>query len=202
MRKVPTALFRVLVGIIVFAAVSACSTTDRAVWTSSSATAPAAGGSGKPLPSPTPTINAKQVLSTICSTIPTTLVASLFHSSGIKIEQDAVEQHGVWVSTGCGITGSGALSLSAFAQIGPASVSAQDGLTPLYQDSGVTDVHQLTGVGGADAAVEFRQKVDGITENLVCVAKQASTGTVVMGVVDADNHGYQPLIQLVSQLAT
>lgn len=142
------------------------------------------------------------MLSTICSTIPTQLVASLFHSSAIKVKQDAVEQHGVWVSTGCEITGSGALSLSTFAQIGPPSVSAQDGLTPLYDDTDVSDVHQLTGVGAADAGVEFRQKVDGIMENLVCVAKQASTGTVVMGIVDADNHGYQPLIQLVGQLAT
>ena len=199
MTKVLTAPLRILVGIVVFATVSGCSGTERAAWTSPSA-APTV--SAKPAPSPTPTVDAKQVLSTICSTIPATLIASLFHASGIKIEQGAVEQHGVWTSTGCGITGSGALSLSTFAQIGPASVSAKDGLTPLYQDSGVTDVHQLTGVGAADAAVEFRQKVDGITENLVCVAKQARTGTVVMGVVDADDHGYQPLIQLVSQLAT
>ena len=63
-------------------------------------------------------------------------------------------------------------------------------------------VHPLRGVGAADAAVEFRQKVDSITENVVCVAKQAGTGTLVMGIVDADDHGYQPLIQLVSQLAT
>jgi len=42
-------------------------------------------------------------------------------------------------------------------------------------------VHPLRGVGAAGAAVEFRQKVDSITENVVCVAKQAGTGTLVMG---------------------
>lgn len=81
-------------------------------------------------------------------------------------------------------------------------MSAQDGLTPIVQRSGVSDVHPLRGVGAADAAIEFRQKVDSITENVVCVAKQAGTGTLVMGIVDANDHGYQPLIQLVSQLAT
>jgi hypothetical protein len=203
MTKVRTAPFRILVGIIVFATLSACSSTDRAAWRSSSATAPAvAGSSGKPLPSRTPTVDAKQVLSTICSTIPTALVASLFHVSGVKVAQGSVDQHGQWESTTCGITGSGGLSLSTFAQIGPPSVSAQDGLQPIVQQSGVSDVRQLSGIGTAGAAVEFRQKVDTITENVVCVAKQAGTGTVVMGVVDADNHGYQPLIQLLSQLAT
>ena len=51
-------------------------------------------------------------------------------------------------------------------------MSAQDGLTPIVQRSGVSDVHPLRGVGAADAAIEFRQKVDSITENVVCVAKR------------------------------
>jgi hypothetical protein len=189
---------------IVMATASACSSTDGAVWTDPAPTAPTAASSSIMSASPTTpaTVDAKQVLSTICSSIPTKLVASLFHASGIKIQQDAVQQHGQWESTTCGITGSGELALSAFAQIGPPTVSAQDGLNPITHQSGVTDVRPLTGIGAADTAVSFRQKVDTITENVVCVAKHTTTGTVVIGVLDADNHGYQPLIQLVSQLAT
>jgi hypothetical protein len=138
---------------------------------------------------PTTTVDAKEVLSKICSGIPAKLVASLFHTSGVKIEQKAVDQYGPWESATCVITGSGALALTAFAQIGPPTVSAQDGLNSITHQSGVTDVRPLTGFGAADAAVSFRQKVDTITENVVCLAKRTATGTVVIGVVDADNHG-------------
>jgi hypothetical protein len=142
------------------------------------------------------------MLAKICSGIPVKLVGSLFHASGVKIKQDPVDQNGQWESTSCGITGSSELSLAAFAEIGPLTVSAQDGLNSITDQSGVTEVRQLTGIGAADAAISYRKKVDTITENVVCLAKRTATGTVVIGVVDADNHGYSPLIQLVSQLAT
>jgi hypothetical protein len=151
---------------------------------------------------PTTSVDAKELLSNICSGIPAKLVGSLFHASGVKIKQDPVDQHGQWESTACGITSSGELALTAFAEIGPLTVSAQDGLNGITHQSGLTEVHPLTGIGAADAAVSFRQKVDTITENVVCLAKRTTTGTVIIGVVDADNHGYAPLIQLASQLAT
>jgi hypothetical protein len=81
-------------------------------------------------------VDVKEVLSKICSGIPAKLVGSLFHASGIKIEQEAVDQYGSWESTTCMITGSGELALSALAQIGPLTVSAQDGLNAITHQSG------------------------------------------------------------------
>jgi hypothetical protein len=201
-------LVSAVAGMIVMATASACSTVE-----GSARPAPAPTASTNPPTTassitstspttPTTTVDAKEVLSKICSGISAKLVGSLFQTSGVKIKQDPVEQHGEWESASCGITGSGGFTLTAFAEIGPLTVSAQAGLNGITDQSGVTDVRPLTGVGSADAAVSFRQKADTITENVVCVGKRTATGTVIIGVFDADNHGYAPLIQLASQLAT
>jgi hypothetical protein len=199
-----TASAGVAAGVILMATLGACTSSvpgSAGISPPPAATTTAAASSITPT-APTATVDAKAALSKICSDIPAGQVASLFHSSRVKIAQDPVEQHGPWEATGCEITGSGELALTAFAQIGPPDISVQDGLNGITNQRGVSDVRQLTGIGEADAAVEFHQKIDSITENVVSLAKRTSAGTVVIGVIDAYDHGYQPLIRLASALAT